>query len=321
MEVIRDPSPGTHLPREGVVSIGNFDGVHLGHQQLLRQAVARARELGVPAVAVTFWPHPEKVLRPTSELRLVTTREQRMQLLEKAGLDVLVELTFTREFAATPAAEFARQFLADRLAPREVHLGKNFRFGKGREGDVAFLQGMSGELGFQVRGMDPMEDEKGPISSTRLREVLLAGEVEGARRLLGRYYFMDGRIAVGQGIGRRLGFPTLNLQPENELLLARGVYLTVTFIPSFGCCFPGVTNVGVRPTLYENEHLVVETHLLHFSGDVYQEEVRLFFLRRLRDELRFPGVLELAAQVRQDVEAARELFSSSGWDEEALVLP
>ncbi|MGQ9495610.1 MAG: bifunctional riboflavin kinase/FAD synthetase [Thermoanaerobaculaceae bacterium] len=321
MEVIRDPSPRTGLPRGGVVSIGNFDGVHLGHQQLLRQATLRARELGVVAVAVTFWPHPEKVLRPASELMLVTTREQKVQLLKRCGLDVLVELSFTKDLASTPAAEFARQFLAGRLAPREVHLGKNFRFGKGREGDVAFLRTLGPELGFEVKGMDPIEDEKGPISSTRLRQVLSSGQVEEAQRLLGRYYFMDGRIAVGQRMGRRLGFPTLNLQPENELVLARGVYLTATFIPSFARCFPGVTNVGVRPTLYENHRLMVETHLLNFTGNVYREEVRLFFLRRLRDELCFPGVMELAAQVRRDVEAARQFFTSSRWDEEALVLP
>lgn len=321
MEVIRDPSARTDLPRGAVVTIGNFDGVHLGHQKLLRQAIARARELGVAAVAVTFWPHPEKVLRPASGLRLVTTREQKLQLLKRTGLDVSVELSFTKEFAVTPAVEFARQFLAGRLGPREVHLGKNFRFGKGREGDVAFLQALGRELGFEVKGMDPIEDEKGPISSTRLREVLSLGQVDEAQHLLGRYYFMDGRIAVGQRMGRRLGFPTLNLQPENELLLARGVYLTATFIPSFARCFPGVTNVGVRPTLYENHHLMVETHLLNFSGDVYGEEVRLFFLRRLRDEQRFPGAMELAAQVREDIGAASQFFSSSRWDEEALVLP
>lgn len=319
MEVVRDPSPWTELPRGGVVSIGNFDGVHRGHQVLLRGAVARARELGVPALGVTFWPHPEKVLRPESQMKLLTTREQKLQLLARAGLDVLVELTFTREFAATPAERFARGFLYERLRPREVHLGFNFRFGQRRQGDVAFLKELGEELGFAVFGLPPVEDAKGPVSSSRLREVVAQGAVEEARELLGRYYFVDGKVSVGKRLGRRLGFPTLNLDPENELLPGRGVYVTATYIESFARLFPGVTNVGVRPTLYENHRLMVETHLLDFTADVYREPVRLFFLARLRDEQRFPDVLALTAQVRADIEKARGFFAS-GFPAELCIL-
>lgn len=309
MDVIRDPSPWTDLPQGGVVSIGNFDGVHRGHHLLLRGAVARARELGVSALGVTFWPHPEKVLRPDSGMKLLTTREQKLELLARTGLDVLVELTFTKEFAATPADRFARGFLYERLRPREVHLGFNFRFGQGREGDVVFLQGIGRELGFAVHGMAPVEDEKGPVSSSRVRQVVAAGAVEEARELLGRYHFVDGKVSMGKRLGRRLGFPTLNLEPENELLPGKGVYVTATYIASFSRLFPGVTNVGVRPTLYENHRLMVETHLLDFTADVYREPVRLFFLKRLRDEMRFPDVLALTAQVRADIEQARAFFS------------
>ncbi|KDA53796.1 hypothetical protein EG19_02165 [Thermoanaerobaculum aquaticum] len=320
MEVIRDPSPWTELPQGGVVSIGNFDGVHRGHQLLLTTAVARARQLGVPALGVTFWPHPEKVLRPDSGMKLLTTREQKLQLLAQTGLDVLVELTFTREFAATSADRFARGFLYDRLHPREVHLGFNFRFGQGREGDVAFLQAVGGELGFSVVGMPPVEDAKGPISSSRVRRVVAEGAVEEARELLGRYHFVDGKVSVGKRLGRRLGFPTLNLEPENELLPGKGVYVTATYIASFSRLFPGVTNVGVRPTLYENHRLMVETHLLDFTADVYREPVRLYFLKRLRDEQRFPDVLALTAQVRADIEQARAFFAS-GFAKELCLLP
>ncbi len=320
MEVIRDPSPWTELPQGGVVSIGNFDGVHRGHQLLLWGAVARARDLGVPALGVTFWPHPEKVLRPDSGLKLLTTREQKLQLLAQTGLDTLVELTFTKEFAATSADRFARGFLFARLRPREVHLGFNFRFGQGREGDVAFLQRVGAELGFAVVGMTPVEDDKGPVSSSRLRQVVAQGAVEEARELLGRYLFVDGKVSVGKRLGRRLGFPTLNLEPENELLPGRGVYITATYISSFSRLFPGVTNVGVRPTLYENHRLMVETHLLDFTADVYKEPVRLYFLKRLRDEKRFPDVLALTAQVRADIDQARAFFAG-GFATEFCVLP
>ncbi|MGC8917034.1 MAG: bifunctional riboflavin kinase/FAD synthetase [Thermoanaerobaculum sp.] len=320
MEVIRDPSPWTELPRGGVVSIGNFDGVHRGHQQLLQQAVARARELAVPAIGVTFWPHPEKVLRPDSGMKLLTTREQKRELLARTGLDVLVELTFTKEFAATTADSFARGFLHGRLRPAEVHLGFNFRFGQGRQGDVAFLEALGGELGFQVRGMPPVEDAGGPVSSSRVRQVVAVGRVEEARELLGRYFFVDGKVSLGKRLGRRLGFPTLNVDPENQLLPANGVYITATFIGSFARLFPGVTNVGVRPTLYDNHRLMVETHLLDFTADVYREPVRLFFLHRLRDEMRFPDVLALTAQVQADILKARQFFAR-GFPTDLCVLP
>jgi riboflavin kinase/FMN adenylyltransferase len=321
MEVVRDPSPWTELPQGAVVSIGNFDGVHRGHQRLLTEAVSRARQLQVPAVAVTFWPHPEKVLRPASSMKLITTRGQKLQLLQRTGLDLVVELSFTREFAQTSAEAFAQGFLVGRLQPREVHLGRNFRFGQGRQGDVEFLQGLGQRLGFSVRGMEPIEDAQGPISSSRVRQVIAAGQVEEAADLLGRFFYVDGKVSFGQRMGRRLGFPTLNLEPENELLPARGVYVTATYIPSFSRLFPGVTNVGVRPTLYENHRLMVETHLLDFTADVYKEPVRLYFLRRLREEMRFSGVVELSAQVRQDVAAARAYFAAHSLPQESLVLP
>lgn len=321
MEVIRDPSPWTELPRGGVVSIGNFDGVHRGHQQLLKDAVARARELGVAAVAVTFWPHPEKVLRPDSGMKLLTTREQKLQLLARTELDVVVELSFTKQLAQTSAEQFARDFLHRRLQPKEVHLGRNFRFGHGRQGDVAFLELLGQELGFSVRGMAPIHDARGPISSSRVRELVGAGLVEEAASLLGRFYYLDGKVSVGQRMGRRLGFPTVNLEPDNELLPGRGVYITTCYLPSFSRFFPGVSNVGVRPTLYANHRLMVETHLLDFTADLYREPVRLYFLARLRDEKRFTGVPELVAQVRADIAAARGFFSSAPPSEAMLVRP
>ncbi len=320
MEILRDPTPSSDLPRGGVVTIGNFDGVHRGHQTLVRGAVERACDLQIPAVALTFTPHPEKVLRPDSGLRLLTTPLQRAQLLSRLGIDTLVELGFTREFAATTADEFAREFLFRRLEPKEVRLGTNFRFGAGRQGDVEFLATIGEELGFRVVGMDPVLDGEGPISSTRVRAAVAEGRVGEAWRLLDRPCFIDGQVFTGERMGRRLGFPTLNIKPENELLPAHGVYVTVVHIPSFGRVFTSVTNIGVRPTVYENYRVTVESHVLDFTADVYSEAVRLFFLRRLRDEQQFASSVELAAQVRKDIEATRMYFLNEGVPENELIL-
>jgi riboflavin kinase/FMN adenylyltransferase len=319
MEVLQNPSPSAELPRRGVVTIGNFDGVHRGHQMLVRAAVERASELGGPAVVLTFHPHPEKVLRPGSPPRLLTTPAQRAQLMSRLGVDVLVELGFDLKFAATPAEDFARKLLFKRLAPREVRLGANFRFGAGRRGDVELLERLGRSVGVTVVGVAPLIDGEEPISSSRVRRALLEGRVAEAWRLLARPYFVDGKVLSGERMGRHLGFPTLNLEVENELMPLQGVYVTVVHIPSFGRVFPSVTNIGVRPTVLENGRETVETHVLDFSANVYSEAVRLFFLGRLREEMRFSSSAELSAQIGQDVEVTRAHFAEHGVPEAELV--
>ena len=319
MEILRDPAPSSDLPRRGVVTIGNFDGVHRGHRMLLEGAVARARELDVPAVALTFDPHPERVLRPESGLKLVTTKAQKAQLLDRLGVDTLVEIGFDRRLAATTADGFAREFLFRRLVPAEVRLGSNFRFGAGRLGDVGFLSVVGHELGFSVVGVEPLLEGGEVISSTRVRREIAHGHAEEVWRLLGRPYHVDGNVYRGERMGRRLGFPTINVEVENELLPAHGVYVTAVHIPSFSRVFPCVTNIGVRPTVYENYKVTVESHLLKFAGDVYREPVRLYFLRRLRDEMVFASSMELVAQIRRDVQSAELYFSTRGLPEAELI--
>jgi riboflavin kinase/FMN adenylyltransferase len=319
MEILRDPAPSSDLPRSGVVTIGNFDGVHRGHQMLLAGAVARAADLDAPAVAVTFEPHPEKVLRPESGIKLVTTAAQKAQLLERFGVSTLVEIGFDRRFAATPAERFAREFLFARLIPAEVRLGTNFRFGAGRRGDVAFLSGVGRELGFSVVGVEPLLDGGEVISSTRIRREVARGRVEEAWRLLARPFYVDGVVYRGERMGRKLGFPTINIEVENELLPAHGVYITAVDIPSFSKVFPSVTNIGVRPTVYENYKVTVESHILDFAADLYREPVRLFFLRRLRDEMVFSSSVELVAQIARDVETTRLHFAEHGVPEGEIV--
>jgi riboflavin kinase/FMN adenylyltransferase len=319
MEILRDPPPNSDLPHSGVVTIGNFDGVHRGHQMLLKGAVARAAELGAPALALTFEPHPERVLRPESGLKLVTTRAQKAQLLEGLGITTLVEIGFDRRFAATTAEQFARDFLFRRLTPAEVRLGADFRFGSHRLGDVNFLSVIGRELGFSVVGVEPLLDGDEPISSTRVRREIAHGRVEEAWRLLGRPFYVDGNVYRGERMGRQLGFPTINIEVENELLPAHGVYITAVDIPSFSGVFPSATNIGVRPTVYENYKVTVESHLLDFTGDVYREPVRLFFLRRLREEMVFPSSVELVAQIGRDVETTRLYFAKRDLSDRELV--
>lgn len=320
MEHLRDIASGADVPRDGVVCIGNFDGVHLGHQAIVRGAAARSREISAPCVVLTFDPHPEKVLRPESGIRLLSTRAQRVQLLERLGVDVLLELTFDRRLAATPAVTFALDLLHARLAPREVWLGEGFRFGEGRAGDIDLLAVLGLELGFGVVPVPPVMDAGEPISSTRVRREVARGHVGDAWRMLGRPFFVDGRVAVGRRMGRKLGFPTINIEVENELMPAHGVYITGVHIPSFGRVFGSVTNIGVRPTVYERSNVVVECHVLDFTSDVYREEVRLFFYTRVRDERVFGSSIELVAQIRRDVETARAYFARHGLAEGELVL-
>ncbi len=321
MQILRDPLGNDECPRGGVLTIGNFDGVHLGHRAIFRQVRERADALGVSALAMTFEPHPFKVLRPKQAPRLVTTLGQRLQLLDQAGMDAALVAPFTHKLARMPAEVFVREVLVDRLAVREVHIGTNFRFGAGREGTVDLLVAMGRELGFEADGIEPLTLDDEVVSSTRVRQAVAHGRVEEAWRLLDRPPAVDGSVFRGERLGRKLGFPTLNIAVENELFPAHGVYVTAVFIPSFSRAFASVTNVGVRPTVYENYSTTVESHLLDFTADVYHEQVRLFFLHRLREERVFPSTLALVAQIRQDVEATRTWLAAHPLEDMGLLHP
>jgi len=308
MEVLRDPLGGDDPPQEGVVSIGNFDGVHMGHQKVISHVVARAREIGAPSIILTFNPHPISLLRPAEAPRLLTTIRQRMELLRHTGVDSVSVVPFTHYVSRMSAQSFIQKVLVERFHAREVFVGANFRFGENREGDVELLAEEGQKYGFTAHAWPTVEDRGSLVSSTRIRKAVAAGQVEDAARMLGRTFFGDGKVLLGKKLGRKLGFPTLNVEIENEQIPAEGVYLTAVYIPSFQRIFPSVTNIGVRPTVYENSSVTIESHLLDFTADVYQEQVRLFFLERLRDEEIFNSTLQLVAQVRRDVESARLFF-------------
>ncbi len=308
MIVVRDPLRDVDLPRGGVVTVGNFDGVHVAHQRMLGEVVERARAVGVPSVVVTFDPHPMKVLRPETAPRMIQTLRQREESIAACGVDAVVIVPFTRDFSLTSAADFVRDVLVKRLGAREIHVGARFAFGRGKEGNVSLLREVAAPV--PVHAFDDVCDDGGPISSTRIREAIAGGHVVGARALLGRPYVMDGIIAKGDRMGRKIGFPTINLKPENELYPRDGVYVGSVQIFSFERTFHCVTNIGRRPTVYEDYTTTIESYVLDFSSDVYGEPIRIAFLDRLRDEKTFPSMLELTAQIRRDVETARAYFAA-----------
>lgn len=309
--VIRDPLREADLPRHGVVTIGNFDGVHLGHRRILTTVAARAREIGRPSVAITFEPHPLAVLRPDHAPPRIQTLRQKEEAIEALGIENLLVIPFTRDFSLTEPEQFVREFLAERLGASELYLGSHFAFGRGKRGDIGLLLRMGPECGFTASGVEEVFYEGEPVSSTRIRDAIRRGEVSPAAAMLGCEYEMDGIVSKGERVGRKIGYPTINLAPENELHPADGVYVTRIAIRSFPKPFDSVTNIGRRPTVYEDMTTTIETYVLDFSSDVYGERVRLFFFERLREERAFPSVTALTEQIGRDIEATRAYFNAA----------
>ena len=317
MIVVNDAFNASDLPRGGVGTIGNFDGVHRGQRSALDLVVARAEELGVPSMVVTFDPHPVAVLRPEQAPTLLTTLPQKEKLLEEAGISVVLVVRFTPEFSRIPARRFVREFLHEKLDLKEIYVGSSFVFGHGREGDLSLLREMGESFGFRAFGVDEVSLTGERISSSRIRRAISEGKVSEALDMLGRPYSISGVIARGDRMGKRLGWPTINLVPENKLLPLDGVYASRVFFPKIPASFDCVTNIGTRPTVYENYQRVVESHILDFKSDVYGERVELSFFKRLREERIFPTVMDLSAQIGRDVEATREYFARKRMEQEA----
>ena len=293
-----------------VVTIGNFDGLHVGHRAIIETVVERARNLGGEAVAYTFYPHPRRVLTPDRAPALLSTIEQRVELLRAAGVDIVIVEPFTEEFAQTPAEDFIRKVLHQRIRPVEVYVGYDFHFGHDREGSMRLLTELGPKLGFSVTIIPEITVDAGDVNSTRIRQMLAEGRVEETFAMLGRNYTVRGRVVEGHRRGHGIGFPTANLEPENEILPAPGVYAgQMRFLDDgshpAGSEFLAVTNVGVRPTFDDERQLVAEAHLLDFSGDIYGRRVELSFAHHLRDERRFSGVEGLREQITRDVEEGR----------------
>jgi riboflavin kinase/FMN adenylyltransferase len=293
------------------VAVGNFDGVHRGHQALVAQAVADARGSGGTAVVLTFDPHPSRVLAPERAAATLTTLGQKAELLGRVGVEKMAVLPFTLEVAVQDAEDFAGRILHDMLGAATVVVGASFRFGRGRAGDVALLRRVGRRLGFEVHGMRPVLYQGAPISSSRVREALARGDVAAAAEMLGRLFFIDGEVVKGVGRGRTLGIPTANIAPVNETLPGNGVYACLLRVHDSGPPLrPAVTNVGRRPTFGGTE-TIVEAHVLDFDADLYGRHVRLYFHSRLRPERTFPGPQALVEQIRRDIDTARQALRTA----------
>ncbi len=306
--VYYDLPPGKGPFSRTVATIGNFDGVHLGHRAILSRVLSRARELDCQPVAVTFEPHPLKVLRPETPLPLLTTPSQKCRLLEEAGMAGVVVLPFTPEFANLPARDFVRQYFWERLGAREIVVGYDYRFGRDRQGSIELLKEMGKSLGFTVQVVWAVEVNGAVVSSSLIRAMLKLGKVEQAAQLLGRLYRVEGRVVQGKGRGAKLlGVATANIRPDNEILPASGVYAVRAWRE--GVRYPAVANIGTCPT-FDNQELSLEVHLLDFSGELYGERLEVEFLARLREERRFPSLEDLAAQIRTDIANARGMLAA-----------
>jgi riboflavin kinase/FMN adenylyltransferase len=293
-----------------VLTIGNFDGVHLGHRAILATVVERARSLKGEAVLFTFEPHPRKIVHPDRSPNLLATLEQKMEFLEAAGIDVLIVEPFDLEFARTSAEVFVNEYIHRRIAPTEVYVGYDFHFGKDREGSMRLLAETGPRLGFSVTIIPEITMEEKDVNSTRIRALLADGSVAEAGKLLGRPFSVRGSVVEGMKRGRSMGFPTANLAPDNETLPSPGVYVcAVHFLdegdPEQGCVMPAVTNLGYRPTFDDQHDLVAEAHLLDYSGDLYGRKIDLDFLALIRPEQKFASVDALKIQISRDVTALR----------------
>ena len=295
-----------------IATIGNFDGVHRGHQWVIAEVVARARELNQTSVAITFDPHPARFLRPGASLPLITPLIRKLELLEATGIDAVLVLPFTEELSRHTARAFATEVLQQALRVTELHEGENFRFGYQAEAGIESLEALGRELGFSVRIYSPRPLRGGPVSSSRIRQLVAAGDVSHARVLLGQPFAIDSTPASGRGYGTRYTVPTINLAPYAELLPANGVYITTLTIgtgPSAET-FDAVTNVGNRPT-FGADSFTVESHLLNFHPIELTEQtpLTLAFLHRLRAEIRWPNPEALRAQIGRDVRQAQRYFT------------
>ncbi|MBI4506357.1 MAG: bifunctional riboflavin kinase/FAD synthetase [Chloroflexi bacterium] len=305
-----DPPDSALPPRhESVVTVGCFDGVHLGHRYLVGHLAERARSRDRLAVAVTFEPHPRRILRPDQPLVMLTDAEERSALLRAAGADLVVTLRFTPALAAMSPEDFTA-LLVERARMRELWVGTDFALGRGRVGTVPVLREIGASQGFTVHTIEPFEVHGEVVKSSIVRQLLREGALEHANRLLGRAYDVVGQVVGGAGRGRPLGFPTANVGvPEDRLLPAHGVYAVRLQVAGEAGQRPGVANLGVRPSFGE-QRVVLEVHLFDFGGDLYGQRVRVVFVERLREERRFASLDELRAQIARDAAQARAVLGA-----------
>ncbi len=294
--------------KAGVITLGNFDGLHLGHQELIRRVVKKAGDIDGTSIVFTFHPHPLKVLSPDTCPPLISTYEEKVAMFEEMGIDLLLMIPFTEELSGMTAYDFAKRILKDTLNATEVFVGFNFRFGKGREGNLEKLRAFGKELGFNVTELREVTVQNEVVSSTKIRSLLNAGDVKHAGKLLGRPYAITGRVVSGDRRGRDLGFPTANVEPVHEIMPYPGVYAVRVFVD--GRQYNGVVNAGFRPT-FDKHELCLEVHIFDFSKEIYEKEIIIFFIKKIRNEKRFESLEALVKQIEKDVSTAKNILQKS----------
>lgn len=314
METIRGYQALDRTLTHPVVTIGNFDGMHLGHQAIIREAIQQARKRQGVAVAYTFRPHPHVALRPDAQVQLLSTYDEKLELLSKFGIQLTVEEPFSRDFSIVPPEQFFTDALLRKIGAEAIVVGYDFAFGRERQGHLEALEGFCKKSGVELTIVSPQRMDGDVVSSSKIRQYLLGGDVERASHLLGHEFCYRGIVIRGEGRGRKLGFPTANLKLENKLALPYGVYATWAVTPSLGGGkpMPSVTNVGVRPTFGDGKELpaLVETHVLDVNADLYGNPLEVCFVRRLREERKFSGVEELKTQIALDGKMAAQVLST-----------
>ena len=289
-----------------MLAVGNFDGLHRGHMKIIDRVRRRAGERAGTPAAMTFDPHPPRIVRPDKAPPLLMTKAQRIEALARSGMQGVAVVRFTHELSQWEPEAFVRAVLVEWLHVVEVWVGANFLFGHNREGNFSVLRSLGARYGFRAEKIDPVRYKDFVVSSTRIRRLVGEGRVDEAAALLGHHYFIDGTVVRGAGRGRELGFPTANLRTENELTPPAGVYATTVTLDDV--LYPSVTNVGMRPTFGDVDQTTIETHVFDVDRDLYDVTVRLSFVQRLRDERAFPDVDALRAQIDADCRSARRLF-------------
>ena len=296
--------------KNAVITIGNFDGIHIGHQALFHEVIEKADTIGGTSIVMTFDPHPVRVLKQNGHLPLITLNEQKIELIENSGIDVLICTQFNKAFAAISAKEFVEDLLLKCIGMKAIVVGKDYTFGRNREGNLELLQTFADNLEFEVIVADWVQTSRGlpdRISSTRTRELVMAGEVADAKKLLGRYYQIRGVVTTGRNRGGKLlGFPTANITLHDELCPKNGVYAVT--VDCMEKKYQGVANIGYSPT-FDDGLFSVEVHILDFNENIYGKKIRVNFVQRIRDEIKFSDITELSDAIRKDIEKARKILS------------
>ncbi len=309
MELIEDIEKIVKPYKDAVITIGNFDGVHIGHQALFHEVIEKADAIRGKSVALTFDPHPVRVLKKNSHPPLITLYRQKVELISKSGIDILICIPFTQEFACVTAKEFVEDILLNRIGMKAIVVGEDYAFGKNREGDIEFLKTCAKPLGFELIVADWIQtpgNSMGRISSTRIREFVMAGEVAKASKLLGRYYQIRGTVVKGRDRGGKLlGIPTANINLYDELSPKTGVYAVAVEFQEKK--YKGVANIGYSPT-FDDHIYTVEVHIFDFDTNIYEQEIRVNFAERIRDEKKFPNISALSEQIKRDMIKAGEIL-------------